>query len=199
MKCFTNKKTTIIVLIVVILFNFILPTISNANRRVDEIAGGLFLGIAKLLRHVGDLVLEGLQEIFMDEKIQFTFENPYDDDKRIIIKYSPGVIFSGNVPALHVNFFNPKLIMQKTGEAYKGDYVGNVKFIEEGINFDVEGKLNGSDDAVVQTIGQSGIKEKLESKGYVVENFEYEYTIEKKEEMEAEDPNYNGYRITVWL
>ena len=193
MNFFTDKKIIkriIIAILLVTIVNFISPTISKANIN-NEIGGGLFVPISQFLRAAGDWIIEGLQSFFIGEE---TIKNGdiYE------IKYSPGVIFSGNVPALNINFFNPptfyKDVTQKRylkSETYL--------FLEEGINFDVEGKLNGSDDAVVQTIGQKGIKEKLESQGYILENFTFGYTIGEKEEMETEDPNYNGYRITVWL
>ena len=100
MKHCTKKKITII-LIVLILFNFILPTISQASEAVEKIAGGLFLAISKFLRHVGDLLMKELQGYFVND---FTIKV----GDKYKIKYSPGIIFSGEVASLDINFFNPK-------------------------------------------------------------------------------------------
>ena len=62
MKILQNKETIkkiIIAVLLVMSFNFISPTISQA-----DFGGSLFAPIAELLRALGDLVMEGLQKIF---------------------------------------------------------------------------------------------------------------------------------------
>jgi hypothetical protein len=63
MKLFTNKeirKKIIIAILLVMSFNFISPTISDA-----DFGGALFKPISQLLQGIGDLVIKGLQKIFV--------------------------------------------------------------------------------------------------------------------------------------
>ena len=65
MKFFTNKETNkkiLIALIIVMLFNFTSPTVSRA-----DIGGTLFTPIASLLEAIGDLLIKGLQKIFLGD------------------------------------------------------------------------------------------------------------------------------------
>ena len=114
MKFFTDKKIVnriIIVIIIVTIINFISPTISGAAKKDKE--GDLFQPICEFLCYLADLVMDVLQKIFIGESFgvkslkDFWVEN-YD------IKYSPGIIFSGNVPALDINFFTPADLPKKT-------------------------------------------------------------------------------------
>lgn len=66
MKFLQNKeisKKIIIAILLVMSFNFISPTISLADK--DEFGGALFKPIAQLLQTIGDLVIKGLQKIFI--------------------------------------------------------------------------------------------------------------------------------------
>ena len=63
MKMFTDKEITkkvIIAILLVMSFNFISPTVSNA-----DFGGALFKPISELLQTIGDLVIKGLQKIFV--------------------------------------------------------------------------------------------------------------------------------------
>ena len=58
MKFFTkNSKKILIAILLVMSFNFISPTISQA-----DFGGALFAPIAELLKALADLVISGLQE-----------------------------------------------------------------------------------------------------------------------------------------
>lgn len=70
MKFFTNKETSkkiIIVTILITIFNFVSPIISSADLAdaANEFGGALFKPISQLLLAVSDLVIEGLQKIFI--------------------------------------------------------------------------------------------------------------------------------------
>lgn len=169
MKIFTNKKIVqkiIIAILIVLSFNFVAPTYSQAN-----IGGTLAGPIIDLLAGIGDVVTSALQYFMYDGKINTagavgevlktvnTIVNPFasfmlmrehpefeeklkefdmdangltpdieldsdDFDKGLlqflpfgwgdkdygipIIKYTPEAIFGNKVPALDVNFINPK-------------------------------------------------------------------------------------------
>ena len=63
MSIFTNKeikKKIIIAILLVMSLNFITPTVSEA-----DIGGVLFKPISQLLQTIGDLVIKGLQKIFV--------------------------------------------------------------------------------------------------------------------------------------
>ena len=107
MKSFTNKnwiKKIIISIIILISFSFVVPNYSHAG----TLGGDLFKPIAQLICDVGDLVIKGLQLMFMGDG-DIRAESP--DTARIpsgyLIRYSPGIIFTGTIPGLDVNFINP--------------------------------------------------------------------------------------------
>lgn len=169
MKIFTNKNVTqkvIITILIVLSFNFIVPSYSQAD------FGGVLMGpVIDLLSGIGDVVLSALQYFMYDGEISvggagsaaantaLTIVNPYDSfllmrssgdfDSKLseyemntsdspditvdssqfdkgwlgwvpgsvldkdygvpIIKYTPEAIFGNEVPALDVNFINPKI------------------------------------------------------------------------------------------
>ena len=116
MKLFTNKevsKKIIIAILLVMSFNFISPTVSRAV----TIGDALFKPVSELLCMISDLVIKGLQSYFMGyEEIYYSaYETKNTESKVYNIAYSPGIIFSGEVRALDVNFINPK-----------GDYQHNI-------------------------------------------------------------------------
>ena len=72
MKFFTDKKISkkiIISIVIVMLFNFTSPTISQAD---EDDGGALFRPVCELLLTVSDLILGKLQKYFIGiEKIEF--------------------------------------------------------------------------------------------------------------------------------
>ncbi|MGN1310582.1 MAG: hypothetical protein ACI4VP_02585, partial [Clostridia bacterium] len=109
----TNK--IIILLVIILLCNFIMPA------RTYALNGGLFFKpIAQFIARIADLVIQGFQTIFIgDGSIQFG-PNQY------LIRYSPGIIFSGMIPAFDTNFINPD-------PDYK---VKTIAIVEEGVKED---------------------------------------------------------------
>ena len=109
MEIFTNKsliKKISVVLIVLTLLTTIIPLYSYADED-EEVGGKLFKPIFKLFAGVGDLVMKTLQKIFIGDGNIAIAELPEIEEKTFKIRYSPGVIFSGNVPALDANFIKP--------------------------------------------------------------------------------------------
>ena len=106
MKFFTNKqmsKKIILAILLVMSFNFISPTVSQA-----DFGGALFKPISLLLCSLSDLVIKGLQKYFTGiENINFGGISEIESDF-YVIRYSPGIIFSGKVAGLKVNFINAK-------------------------------------------------------------------------------------------
>lgn len=86
-----SKKITIMLLIV-ILFNFVVPNVSHA--------GVLLNAFSNLLLVVPDNLMVGLHEIFLGET------DIKDDTGSYSIKFGPGTIFSGKIPAFSINFID---------------------------------------------------------------------------------------------
>ena len=123
-KCLT--KQIIYIIIVLMLCNFIIPNYSYA---VETEEGGSYMeAIAQFLCFVPDAVNNLLQNMFVTPNNIQVLNGIYE------ISYSPGVIFSGTVPAFNVNFINPmpkKEIPPKTSRVISLDdistgEIGNV-------------------------------------------------------------------------
>ena len=106
-------KQIICITLILMLCNFILPNYTFAVK--TEKGGSLMEVIAQFLCFIPDSVMNILQDMFI------VHENIKVDDDTYSIKYSPGVIFSGQVPALDINFINPST-ETKNGNNY-GSYV----------------------------------------------------------------------------
>ncbi len=106
-------KQIICIMLILMLCNFILPNYTFAVK--TEKGGSLMEVIAQFLCFIPDSVMNILQDMFI------VHENIKIDDDTYSIKYSPGVIFSGQVPALDINFINPST-ETKNGNNY-GSYV----------------------------------------------------------------------------
>lgn len=153
MKKLINKnfiQKTVIAILIVLSFNFVVPTFSRA-----DFGGILFNPITDLIMGIGDSIVAGLQAIMMgtedihagaltwmidpDEFMNGKYDPKYndlkvttDEEKKSaitldannfdtgwlwtdwgayglpVLKYSPEQIFKNEVPALDVNFINPK-------------------------------------------------------------------------------------------
>ena len=132
MKIFTNKeiiKKISLLLVVVILMNVFIPFSSYAKDEDEENGGKLFKPIFKMFAWVGDLVISGLQKIFIGDgtiKVADGIKE-IESEATFSIRYSPAIIFSGTVPGLDANFIKPgddlevKEITKKEWEKV-GDY-----------------------------------------------------------------------------
>ncbi|MGN1310102.1 MAG: hypothetical protein ACI4VP_00040, partial [Clostridia bacterium] len=134
-KDMKNQKINkiIIMLLIVLMFNFIMPNYCHA--------GLLINAFSKLCLTIPDLLIAGLQDIFIGDS---SIEN---EDGTYSIKFAPGTIFAGKIPLFDINFISPmesiKIIDEKyyTEESdihyYEGETVGYahiVKFaVENGI------------------------------------------------------------------
>ena len=65
--------------------------------------GALFKPIFQFVCGIGDIAIEIMQDIFLTHKT-----NIYVGSYQYIIRYSPGIIFSGTIPAFDINFINPQ-------------------------------------------------------------------------------------------
>ena len=106
MKNLNNRqfsKKIVIAILIVMSFNFISPNISNA----DNFGGKLFKPISQLLCGISDVIISFLQEIFIgDGTIKYGGIDEIETDS-YFIRYSPGLIFAGQIPGLDVNFISP--------------------------------------------------------------------------------------------
>jgi len=130
MKFFTNKqisKKIVIAIVLVMSFNFISPTVSQASANI----GVLFQPLMEFLCTVADLVLGGLQGYFVgNDKI--AYDGPPDVDyKEYHICYSPGIIFSNKVAGLKTNFINASSSDNETVKiksySYSSDPIKTIK------------------------------------------------------------------------
>ena len=120
MKFLNNKQTSkkiIIAILLVMSFNFISPSISRAS-----FGGKLFDPIAQLLCGIADVFIMALQSIFMgDGEINYGGIQEIESDV-YYIKYSPGIIFSGKVAGLKVNFIDATEHDKYVGESNLGEW-----------------------------------------------------------------------------
>ena len=65
--------------------------------------GALFKPIFQFVCGIGDIAIEIMQDIFLTHKTDI-----YVGMYQYIIRYSPGIIFSGTIPAFDINFINPQ-------------------------------------------------------------------------------------------
>ena len=65
--------------------------------------GALFKPIFQFVCGIGDIAIEIMQDIFLTHKTDI-----YVGSYQYIIRYSPGIIFSGKIPAFDINFINPQ-------------------------------------------------------------------------------------------
>ena len=65
--------------------------------------GALFKPIFQFVCGIGDIAIEIMQDIFLTHKTDI-----YVGSYQYIIRYSPGIIFSGTIPAFDINFINPQ-------------------------------------------------------------------------------------------
>lgn len=103
MKTYINKtiiKNLIIIMIITATLSTLVPTsVSAANDTED--GGGILHPIESFVLFLGDKVMEWLQHTFVSA------ENIEVEPEVWDFKYSPSIIFSGDVPALDINFISP--------------------------------------------------------------------------------------------
>ena len=119
-------KQIIGIIIVLMLCNFIIP---NCSYALSTDGGELVKPISQLVCFVPDTVINFLQEMFI------TPQNIKVSAGNYKILYSPGTIFSGQIPAFDINFIKPvnkdaetKVDINKIGKKIS---LGKAKFVEE--------------------------------------------------------------------
>lgn len=90
------KKILIALITVVMLSNFIMPNYVRAASVGENLVSGFFY----LIAYVGDVGLSIMQKMMIGT-------GDLQEWNEYSIKYSPGIIFSNEVPALDINFINP--------------------------------------------------------------------------------------------
>lgn len=104
-----NKLNKITIMVVIImLFNFVMPNYSHAGF-LSSIGHALLDAFSDLLLTISDLLFEELQKIFVSK-------DPINKGGTYSIKYSPGTIFSGEIPAFDINFINVEFDNDKNEE-----------------------------------------------------------------------------------
>ena len=68
--------------------------------------GALFKPIFQFVCSIGDIAIEIMQDIFLAHKTPIW--SAIGSVPQYIVRYSPGIIFSGKIPAFDVNFINPQ-------------------------------------------------------------------------------------------
>ena len=107
-------KQIICIIIVLMLCNFIIPNYAYAIAKNPEIqpnvnqagakngdSGVIFAPFCKFITFLCDNVMQFMQNTFT------SVEDIEQEDGTYDFKYSPGIIFSGTVPAFDINFINP--------------------------------------------------------------------------------------------
>ncbi len=96
-----SMKKTAIILVFLTLFNFMIPTYSNAGLQET-----LVNPIKDLILFCGDGFMCIMQGIILGDW-NIKFSTPYGDELSTI-KYSPEKIFNNEIPLFSVNFFEPQ-------------------------------------------------------------------------------------------
>lgn len=82
------------------LCNFVMPKKLYAVKDIEE-GGPLFKTIVEFTTYLGDELMQWLQNTFTSaDEIE-------QEDGTYLFKYTPAIIFSGEVPALDINFISP--------------------------------------------------------------------------------------------
>lgn len=105
MKLFANKKLfkkIVILLVFITLVNAVIPLHMVSADADEDYGGRLFRPLFRFFAGVVDLLVRGLQNIFIGSG-----DIKPDNGGGYQIRYSPGVIFSNKVPGLDANFINP--------------------------------------------------------------------------------------------
>lgn len=114
-----NKTNKVIIMIVIImLFNFVMPNYSHAGLITDWVTHKILDAFAELLLVIPDNLFGVLQGVFLgDSSICNTDKNIKE---MYAIKLSPGTIFAGKIPAFDIDFINAENIFSIYGvELYR--------------------------------------------------------------------------------
>lgn len=94
------KKVLPVFLLFVLIFNFIVPNYVYADAW-ETVGGVLFAPVKGLICGIADAVLNLLQNTFVTKDTNIDVDGVYH------IRYSPGIIFRGDIPGLDINFISP--------------------------------------------------------------------------------------------
>ena len=103
MKAYVNKKTIknlIIIIFIITILSALVPVSVHAKTNTEN-GGKILTPIEDFALFLGDKVMQWLQETFMSKDSIEVEEGKWE------FKYSPAIIFSGEVPAFDINFINP--------------------------------------------------------------------------------------------
>lgn len=179
------KKIVSIFLVFIILFNVIIPSCVYGDDW-ETVGGVLFKPIKDLVCGISDSVMNLLQNTFVTYNTNIRIDGAY------AIRYSPGIIFQGNVPGLDINFIDPqedKLQLRyydqwepvvkathANQEAAWEQFKDKVKSYFKGYIPEVIDELNGNEDAGLEPY--NNIAFQYEGKSYKVKAWRSEwYTI----------------------
>ena len=101
-----NKKVKkqankiIIALIIVMLCNFVMPKVTFASN-LNVVGGIFFKPIAQFIAWFADVAIQALQVVAIGDGTMKVENSPY------LVRYSPGIIFSGKIPMFDINFISP--------------------------------------------------------------------------------------------
>jgi len=105
-----KRKIIVSLILIITIFSFITPNYVQANVWNDA-GGALFEPVFKFTRFLGDSALSFMQKAFLGDGNLETnaLTGTNNDTKQYQIRYSPGKIFSGEVPLLDINFIKPNM------------------------------------------------------------------------------------------
>lgn len=98
-----TKKVLIVFITIIMLSNFIVPNVVLAKSEGEKLVSGLFY----LIAYVGDVGLSIMQRMMMGT-------GDLKENGEYAIRYSPGLIFAGEVPMLDIDFINADENSNKT-------------------------------------------------------------------------------------
>lgn len=161
--------------------------VSLVTREGETGGGSLLKPISQFLCYIFDAIIDFLQDMFVTpERIKL-------EDGIYSIKYSPGIIFSGQVPALDINFIKPG--EGKTASVTRTEYISLLESLD----------MNGAKKIYEQQYAGLGFEYVFVTKKGIIrdikkdEQYEYDETREidiellegKLQSIESENPQFS--------
>lgn len=133
------KKVLIVLITIIMISNFIMPTKVYAKTDLEDVANGFFYLLAKL----GDVGIKIMQDMMVGD-------NEIQNGDNFEIKYSPGKIFAGEVPTLDINFISPDQSKKDATKYEEVEHTDTYGPFQKGSEILIDYGFNESDTEIIE-------------------------------------------------